>query len=79
MTTIRHQDAQDCHLLPHLKKEKKKKKGKYEILKACDGVLVPFSPQPSLKGDTKRRDTSASFMKLFIQQVFHYDSAKMIK
>lgn len=41
---------------------------------------VPCSTQPSLKGgDTKRRDTSASFMKLFIQQVFHYDSAKMIK
>jgi len=31
------------------------------------------------KDDPNQGDTSASFMKLFIQQVFHYDSAKMIK
>lgn len=31
------------------------------------------------KDDTEQHDTSASFMKLFIQQVFHYDFAKMIK
>jgi len=31
------------------------------------------------KDDREHHDTSASFMKLFIQQVFHYDFAKMIK
>lgn len=34
---------------------------------------------PLHKDDTNQHDTSASFMKLFIQQVFNYDSAKMIE
>lgn len=34
---------------------------------------------PLHKDDTNQHHTSASFMKLFIQQVFNYDSAKMIE
>lgn len=40
---------------------------------------VALDLDPLHKDDTNQHDTSASFMKLFIQQVFNYDSAKMIE